>query len=77
MTIPPAPLDEETAKRRFFTLGFIRLAGIALTVIGVMIWTQGAFGLQDETVGKAVALVGIACMFLLPAFIRRRWREGR
>ena len=70
-------MTEEQAKRRFFLLGGLRLLGIVMTVFGVQVWQRGAFGFQDETGGKVLALFGVALMFLVPAMLRRRWREGR
>lgn len=70
-------MDEQTAKRRFFKLSAIRIGGLVLTVLGVQIWRRGFLDFQDESAGKAIALVGVACMFLVPALLRRRWREGR
>lgn len=67
---------EARAKRRLMSLSLVRLAGMALVIAGLQIWLKGAFGLQDESIGKAVAVVGIACVFLLPALLRRRWREN-
>ena len=68
---------EQRAKRRLWSLSLIRLLGMALALAGVAMWQQGLFGVQDELGGKLVTLAGIGCMFLVPALLRRKWREDR
>ena len=68
---------EQRAKRRLWSLSLIRLLGMALALAGVAMWRQGLFGVQDELGGKLVTLAGIGCMFLVPALLRRKWREDR
>lgn len=70
-------MDPETAKRRYIQLSLMRMAGIALVILGLALWRRGVFDIQHETAGKLVAVVGVALMFLIPAILRRRWREGK
>ena len=68
---------EQRAKTRLWSLSLIRLLGMALALAGVAMWRQGLFGIENEPGGKLVTLAGIGCMFLVPALLRRRWREDR
>ncbi|MBV7256159.1 hypothetical protein KCG44_05105 [Pacificimonas sp. WHA3] len=56
-------------------MSMIRIAGMVLVVLGMQIWTKGAFGFQDEWIGKSLSVVGVACMLLVPSLLRKRWRE--
>ncbi|MGB7405870.1 MAG: hypothetical protein WA906_09285 [Pacificimonas sp.] len=68
-------MTEEQAKQRFFQLGMIRVLGMVLVIAGMQIWVKGAFGYQDEWVGKGLAVLGVALIFLVPSLLRKRWRE--
>ena len=70
-----APDAEALAKARFVRLSLIRLAGMVLVVAGLQVWLKGAFGYQHELTGKLLAILGVTAMFLIPALLRRRWRE--
>ena len=50
---------------------------MALVLVGVAMWQRGSFGIEDDLTGKLVAVAGFAFMFLVPALLRRKWREGR
>ncbi|MEO0500860.1 MAG: hypothetical protein AAF205_09935 [Pseudomonadota bacterium] len=69
-------MTEAQAKTRFLRLGVVRILGMVLVIFGLQLWLKGAFGTQDETGGKLIAILGIACMFLFPALMRKRWREA-
>jgi|TARA_R100000501_G_scaffold17911_1_gene34678 hypothetical protein len=67
--------DEPTAKSRFLRMSAVRIFGMVLVILGMQIWLKDAFGYQDEMTGKLVAVLGVACMFLVPAMLRRHWRQ--
>ena len=69
-------LNEAMAKARYLRMSISRILGMVLVVLGLQIWLKGAFGYQDELAGKLIAIAGVACMFLVPALLRRRWRES-
>ena len=48
---------------------------MVLVVAGLQVWLKGAFGFQHELTGKFLAILGVTAMFLIPALLRRRWRE--
>lgn len=62
-------------RKRYLRLTLVRIIGMALVVFGLQIWLKGAFGFQDEITGKLTTIAGVAFMFLVPALIRKRWRE--
>ncbi len=62
-------------RKRYLRLSLVRIIGMVLVVLGLQIWLKGAFGFQDEITGKLTTIAGVAFMFLIPALIRKRWRE--
>lgn len=67
---------DRIARRRFFALTLIRLAGFALMVVGLLVWRTDL--LRDggwPAVGLPLALIGFVESLLLPKFVARRWRS--
>ena len=65
------PDDEDLARRRFGIINAVRLAGIAMLLIGIAILSD-ALGLPD-VVGYALVAVGAIDTFLVPTLLARRW----
>lgn len=70
-------MSDDIARRRFLMLTAMRFGGIIIAIAGIVIWRQGLFGFQDETIGKLVLAVGLFDALVLPAILRRRWRSDR
>lgn len=68
-------MTEINHRRRYLRLSLVRIVGMVLVVLGLQIWLKGAFGYQDEMTGKFTTIFGVACMFLFPSLLRKRWRE--
>jgi len=68
--------DEDQARQRFFMLGFIRLAGVALAFLGISIlakrWIEPA-----EIVGYLFIAMGAFNVMVLPLILARMWRTPR
>ncbi|MCP5396258.1 MAG: hypothetical protein H6918_05940 [Sphingomonadaceae bacterium] len=66
------PTPEELAKARFFTLGLVRLAGVAIVVLGMLV-LQGTLDWPDPA-GWVLLAVGLVDFFAMPLVLARRWR---
>ena len=71
MTDPPDP-----ARARFFTLGLIRLGGVALAFLGVSIiakrWIEPA-----EIIGGLLLLIAAVDVLVIPVLLAKRWRTPK
>lgn len=67
------PASEERARNRWLVINAVRIAGVALVVVGLL-GTQGAI---DVPIWAAYALLaaGFAGAFLAPTMLARRWRS--
>lgn len=68
--------DEDIAKKRFFTLGLIRLFGVACAFLGVSIiakrWIEPA-----EIIGGLLILNGAVDVIVIPPILARKWRSPK
>ena len=68
MTVEPDP-----ARTRFFTLGLIRLLGVASAFLGVAViakrWVEPA-----EIIGGLLLLNGAVDVLVVPVLLVKRWR---
>lgn len=71
MTDTPDP-----ARARFFTLGLIRLGGVALAFLGVSIiakrWIEPA-----EIIGGILMFVAAVDVLVVPVLLSKRWRTPK
>ena len=71
MTETPDP-----ARARFFTLGLIRLGGVALAFLGVSIiakrWIEPA-----EIIGGVLMFVAAVDVLVVPVLLAKRWRTPK
>lgn len=71
MTDTPDP-----ARARFFTLGLIRLGGVALAFLGVSIiakrWIEPA-----EIIGGVLMFVAAVDVLVVPVLLAKRWRTPK
>lgn len=64
---------ERTARRRYFTIGLVRLAGALSLAFGaaVAVGNSGRFPLA---LGYAALVVGVLLMLVVPQWLVARWR---
>ena len=67
------PVSNEVARNRWLAISLMRIAGVAMVVIGLL-GTQGAIAMPDWAAWLLLA-VGFADVFLMPTFLARRWRS--
>jgi hypothetical protein len=67
-------MNEELAKKRFFTLTFLRFGGVVLAFVGISIiakrWIEPA-----EIVGGVLLALAMVDVLIVPTFLIRRWRS--
>ena len=65
----------DTAMKRFWLLNILRLAGLALVLLGI-----AALGERIDLPRPAAALLlaaGVGVFFILPMMVARRWKAGK
>lgn len=65
---------ERIARRRFFTIGAIRLGGAVTIALAVAI-AFGRIPAVPEVVGYGLLLIGVIEMILLPQILVKRWKS--
>lgn len=67
-------MNEELAKKRFFTLTALRFGGVVLAFVGISIiakrWIEPA-----EVIGGVLLAVAMIDVLILPTLLIRRWRS--
>ena len=69
---PDPPVSEDVARGRWMAINAVRIAGVAMVVIGIL-------GLQDVFEYPAIAAwiligVGLLDVFVIPRVMARKWR---
>ena len=68
-------VSDDVARNRWLVIGVVRLAGVAMVLVGLLIVRQvipaPAFA------GYAILAVGLADVFLAPLLLARKWRSPR
>lgn len=68
--------EPDPARARFFALGLIRLAGVALAFLGISVlakrWIEPA-----EFVGGLFLVMGAINVLVLPSVLVKRWRTPK
>ena len=68
-------MNEDLAKKRFFTLTVLRFGGVILAFVGISImakrWIEPA-----EIIGVIVLVLAMIDVLILPTILIRRWRRG-
>jgi len=73
----PAEGQQDRAGRRFALLAMLRLAGIAVAVVGMLIMAQKLGDLDGDTaarVGSLLVIFGALASLLGPVVVARRWK---
>lgn len=64
--------DEAIAARRYWTLQFVRLAGIFLTFLGAM---MVAGRIEGGALGPVAFVAGPLLFFAVPILLAKRWKS--
>lgn len=76
MTDPLATPASDPAKRRFFILQALRIAGTLVVAAGVLAWqTDVLTPAPNPDMGKALFALGLFATLVVPALLRRSWRS--
>jgi predicted exporter len=67
-------MTPELAKQRFQSLSLLRLAGIALMVVGFFLWKTALLGVTLPHTGAVCVVAGAAMSLILPRVLLARWR---
>lgn len=70
---PQSDAGEAVAARRYWTLQFIRLAGIFLTFVGAM---MVAGRMEGGALGPVFFVAGPLLFFALPILLAKHWKRG-
>ncbi|MEO6152104.1 MAG: hypothetical protein ABIT09_09220 [Croceibacterium sp.] len=64
--------DDAVARTRYFTIQALRIAGVALVLVGILI-VRGRIAV-DPVAGYALVAVGLVDIFAVPMVLARKWR---
>ncbi len=65
--------EPDPARTRFFTLGFVRLLGVASAFLGVAVITKRLVE-PAEIIGGLLLLNGAVDVLVIPVLLVKRWR---
>lgn len=66
-------MSDDPARARFAIITFVRLAGVALVLLGILA-ARGVFALPELFAYGAIML-GLFGVFVAPRILARRWRS--
>lgn len=66
-------MNDDLARRRFFILQAVRMAGVAMVLTGLAI-TQGAIDLP-QAAGVALVAAGFIDVFFVPRLLAKKWKS--
>ncbi len=69
------PTRNDPAQNRWMLLNVLRASGVIVMVVGLLIWKKNIGGYQDELVGKIIFVAGLFETLVMPALLRRMWRN--
>lgn len=70
-----AVLPEAIARQRFRIVLLFRVYGIALAVLGMVLWRTDWVGTVQPLLGRLVLLAGVLDVVLLPRLLGWWWRR--
>jgi membrane protein YdbS with pleckstrin-like domain len=65
----------DPARRRFFAIQAVRLAGVAMVVLGMLIASRQTG--WPTWPGYLLLVIGLVDVFVIPVKLARRWRTPR
>ena len=66
-------MTDDPARARFFILQLVRMAGVAMVLLGLAI-TQGAIDLPPA-IGVVLVAAGFIDVFFVPRMLAKRWKS--
>lgn len=69
-------MTEDPARARFFAISLVRLAGVAIGLLGVVIIAKRLVE-PAEIVGGLLLTVALIDIMVLPLVLARRWRSPK
>ena len=67
------PVDEDVARGRWLTLNAVRMAGVAMVLVGILA-VQGMVELP-KIAGWVLLAAGLIDIFVIPQVLARKWRS--
>jgi hypothetical protein len=67
--------DTDPARRRFFTIQLVRVAGVACVLLAMLIGAERIAA--PLWLGYALLAAGLAGVFVLPPILVRKWRTPK
>ncbi|API60704.1 hypothetical protein BSL82_16570 [Tardibacter chloracetimidivorans] len=66
------------ARNRYLVIQIVRMAGIAMVLLGILIWkgdliTPGG----DAMIGAPITILGLIDVLIIPQLLARMWRSPR
>lgn len=68
--------ERDPAAARFAVIQIMRLAGVAMVVLGMLAAT-GRLSQLPEWAGYLLLVIGLADVFVMPTLLARRWRSPK
>jgi hypothetical protein len=68
--------EPDSARTRFFTLGLIRLGGVALAFLGVAIIAKRLIE-PAEVIGGILLFIAAFDVLVVPVILAKRWRTPK
>lgn len=69
--------ETDPAARRFFALNLTRLLGVAFVIFGMLVATGRLLPQVPHWIGYLLIANGLVDVFVIPAFMARKWRSPR
>ena len=66
------PVSDDTARNRWMVIQAVRIAGVAMVLIGILI-ARGVIA-QPTMAGYVILGVGLIDLFVAPQLLARKWR---
>lgn len=66
------PVSDDTARNRWMVIQAVRIAGVAMVLIGILI-ARGVIA-QPALAGYVILGVGLIDLFVAPQLLARKWR---
>ena len=66
-------VSDEAARNRWMVISAVRVAGVAMVLVGLMIVRQVIP--EPAWAGYTILAVGLADVFLVPLLLARKWRS--
>lgn len=69
--------ESDPAARRFVAMNVTRLLGVALVIVGMLMAAGRLLPQVPHWAGYLLIAAGLIDVFVIPAFMARKWRSSR